>query len=347
MKTRRTVTTLGVTCALALPASAQVGNVIDQSEALRRQQEATRILQDLRKEKLTDAPSISPDEAVDVGPQAILRSKEYHRWFAFDVDTQLYWTDNMYFETTNKVSSSVLASSAQFSLTPPQWNLGEGKLRPRLGYQHVWMNHALLGARFANRTGTSERKLDSDFDVSSVFGDLSYSWGKYQAQVGLDWQRLLSHQPSYTSYQKFYRDYSPRWSLSRFFEYKENHGFVVAYLGSYHFTSVQDTGLDDGDRNNRTEHNLLLNYSYRLTPRLIFQPGYRFQFTHYSKESPLDSRLRMDQLHSFSGSVIVPINNWLMVRAYAAYELRESNSIEAPDYRKLDSGVGLSASFRF
>mgnify|MGYP000854036241 CR=1 FL=1 len=345
MKARLVLMTVGLSCTVALPlhVRAQASGPIDQGEALRRQQEANQLLRDIKKDKVEEAPAISPDEATDVGPQSILKTRQTHKWFAVELDTQLYWTDNMFFnESTpiDTVDSAVLASSAQLSLTPPHWKLGEGKLRPRLGYQHVWMNYAVVGQRFDPTTG--DRKSNGDFDAASTFGDLTYIWGNYYAQVGFDWQRLLSHQPSYGSYSEFYRDYSPRWSLTRIFELSEKQAIIMSYLGSHHFTEVAPTpGLNDGDRNDRTEHNLLLNYSYQVAPRLILQPGYRFQFTHYSNES------RLDQLQSFSASVIVPITSWFSARAFAAYEFRESDSAPIPDYRKLDTGVSLSANFKF
>jgi hypothetical protein len=343
MNARRALTVVGLSCAIGLPVSAQVTGSVDQGEALRRQQEANRLLRDLKQDKMEEAPSISPDEATDVGPQSILRTRQHHRWFAVELDTQLYWTDNMFFnesDPVDTVGSAVLASSAQLSLNPPQWTLGEGKLRPRIGYQHVWMNYAVVGAKLDPLSG--DPKSNGDFDAASTFADLTYTWGNYYAQLGLDWQRLLSHQPSYSSYAEFYRDYTPRWSLTRIFELSEKQAIILSYLGSHHFTNVDPTpGLNDGNRNDRTEHNILLNYSYQLAPRLILQPGYRFQFTHYTHES------RLDLLNSFSASLIVPIVDWLTVRAFAGYELRDSDSAFIPDYRKLDSGLSLSANFKF
>jgi hypothetical protein len=343
MKSRAALVLLSLTCAATVRLPAQSQGSIDRGEALRRQREADQLLRDLRNDKVEEAPAISPDEAVDVGPQSILRRRQHHRWFEVDLDSQFLWTDNMFFnesKPTPTTASTVLLNSAQFNLTPPSWKAGDRELRPRVGYQHVWMNYALVGPK--NDPNSGLPKSDHDFDAQTVFADLTTTFGSWQAQVGVDWQRLLGHQPAYGAYDEFYRDWSPRWSVSRVFSLGERQAFVAAYLGSAHLTHVDPTpGLNDPDRNDRIEHNLLASYSCQLTPRLILQPGYRFQFTHYTMAH------RLDQLHSFSGSVTLLITDWLFARAFGAYELRESDDPAVPDYRKVDAGVALGATFRF
>lgn len=343
MKLTQALTILGLICAAATPVLAQTSGAIDRGEALRRQREADQILRDLRRDKAEDAPAISQDEAVDVGPQSILRNRQRHRWFEVDLDAQYSWTDNMFFEESNPgktVGTTVLTSSAQFHITPPEWTVGEGKLQPRVGFQQVWMTYALTGAKTDPISGF--KKSDNDFDSQTTFGDLSWTRGNWQVQAGYDWQRLLGHQPTYTAYDEFYRDHSPRWSLSRVFALADKHTLIAAYLGSHHFTRVDATpGLTDEDRNDRTEHNLLLNYSYQLTERIFLQPGYRFQFTHYAHGH------RLDQLQSISGSVTLLLTPWLFVRGYAGYDLRESDDTSIPDYRKLDTGMAIGATLKF
>ncbi len=343
MKLGSLLTALSLGLSLPFPVLAQSPGAIDQGEALRRQRDAEQLLKDLRQEKLEEAPTISPDEAVDVGPQSILKTRERHRWFEMNLDSQFYWTDNMFFNESGAVptvNSTVLASSAQFNLTPPRWSIFDKDFRPRVGYQHIWMNYALVGASRDPNTGFL--KNDNDFDAQTVFADLTHSWGNWQAQVGFDWQRLLGHQPTYAAYTEFYRDYSPRWSLSRVYALGEKQSLIAAYLGAHHFSHVDPTpGLSDGNRNDRTDHNLLLTYNYQLAPRVYLQPGYRFQFAHYSHGH------RLDQIHAFTGSVTVLLTDWLFARFYAGYELRESDAPLIPDYRKLDSGIALGASFRF
>ncbi|MBI1842266.1 MAG: outer membrane beta-barrel protein [Verrucomicrobia bacterium] len=307
---------------------------------MRRRREAERLTRDQQVEE--PVPSISPDEAVDIGPQYILSSRQQRRWLEVGFDLQYSYTDNMFFNEPSgpTVGSTLLTTSAQIALTPPEWNVAQGKLKARAGYQYIWMNYALTGARIDPTTGF--RKSDNDFDAPTASADLTETWKHWQAQVGVDWVRLLSHQPTYSAYSEFYRDYALRWSVSRAFELGRKHSLVAGYLGSHHMTHVDPTpGMDDGDRNDRTDHTLLLGYTYQIAPRLALQPGYRFQLVQYNHAN------RMDQLHTFTGGASFALTRWLFVRAYGAYELRESDDALVPDYRKWDVGVSLSAMFRF
>ncbi|HAM70464.1 MAG TPA: hypothetical protein DCM86_02345 [Verrucomicrobiales bacterium] len=343
MNARSVLAILGLTCAASLRLSAQDSGAIERGESFRRQREMDQLLRDLRSDKPVEAPAISPDEAVDVGPQSILHTRDRSRWFELNLDSQFLWTDNMLYNESKPlptVSSTVLVNSAQLNLTPPAWSVGDLKVKPRVGYQHVWLNYALVGQK--NDPNSGLPKSDHDFDAQTVFGDLTTLVGPWQFQIGLDGQRLLSHQPVYSSYDEFYRDYSPRWSVSRIWMLGERHAVIAGYIGSYHFTRVEATpGLNDSDRNDRVEQNFLGNYSFQLTPRLLLQPGYRYQFSGYSRGH------RLDQLHAFSGSLTVFITPWLFARGYGAYEIRESDDTSIPDYRKFDAGLALGATFRF
>ena len=334
------LTTMG---GLAISVSGQNVPGVEQGEALRRQQESRQLMRDLRQNKVSEAPLINPDEAFDIGPQYILKSQWRHKWFELTLDSQFSWTDNMFYnerDVVDPVKTTLLTTSAQFNLTPPEWKFGKGRIRPRVGYQHIWMNYALLGNKTDPLSGFPKR--DNDFDASTTLADLSYQVGSWQVQAGFDWQRLLGHQPNYGSYSEFYRAYSPRWSVGKLFSLGERHTLITSYLGSHSFTHVDpNPGLEDGNRNDRTEHNLLLGYGYAVTSKLAIQPLYRFQIADYNHQD------RVDQLHSFSTSLTYMVTPWLFVRGFGAYELRDSSEVTTPDYRKWDAGISVSMAFRF
>lgn len=323
--------------------NAQNTPAINQSEAIRRQQEAERAIRETRDQNSEQAPLITPDEAFDIGPQYLLKARERLRWFSLDLDSHLSWTDNMLFNERDglpTVRSTLLASTAQFAVSPWEGPLGEGRIRPRAGYRHLWMNYALLGPKEDPNTGFP--KSDNDFDGATAFTDMSLSLANWQLQAGFDWQRLLSHQPEYTAYTEFYRSYSPRWSLGRIFAVSQKHAIVSSYMGALHFTHVDPTpGLNDGNRNDRVEHNLILGWAWIPLSKLYVQPLYRFQLASYTSQN------RTDQVHNTSLSANYLFTSWLFARASAGYELRESNDPLTPDYRKWDIGFSLGASFRF
>ena len=127
--------------------------------------------------------------------------------------------------------------------------------------------------------------------------------------------------------------------------------FLVAYLGSYHFSHVAPITIFEGnpatsvfhpgDRNDRWEHTLLAAYSFALTRHLVMQPFYRYQLTEFTGES------REDQLHSVGCSLAWFFNERVNVRLFTSYDLRQSSNPLAADYRKLDAGAGLNLNFKF
>src|SRR5215207_33293 len=82
------------TAALAASAIAQTAPSVTQADSTRQQREAQGLLQDLRVGD--DMPSLSEDDETDLGPQSVLR-KRRHQWFRASVDSQVFYTDNLFF----------------------------------------------------------------------------------------------------------------------------------------------------------------------------------------------------------------------------------------------------------
>lgn len=314
-------------------ASAQAPGSFDAGEAARQRRESDQVLRDLQ-QKDASAPSLYPEEESDVGPQSIVRVKPRPSWFDLALDSQLFYTDNLFFQEKDKTGSSVFVNTAQLALAPPAVDVGNGSLRPRLGYRHQWYNYGLVES--------DGDKNNFDFDAQTFFADASYRWNNWHCQLGLDWNRLLSHEPDYFDYHEFYTEYAPRWSVHRVFHLDERLTFMAGYLGSYHFSDVDPTfGQDDEDRNDRWDHVLLINCTYAVCPKWVAQPYYRLQFTDYTHES------REDFLHSFGLAVAWFCNKYVNVRGFIGYDLRESNDSRVADYRVLNAGGGVNVNFRF
>ena len=120
----------------------------------------------------------------------------------------------------------------------------------------------------------------------------------------------------------------------------ESKVFTVGYQGSYRFTEVGDNPRDDV--NDRTDHVLFVSYNQALTPQLVVQPYYRFQFTHYTKGGS-----RNDVFNTAGLSLNYFFTENISLRAFASYERRESDDPIQADYDKVDGGVGLNLYFRF
>ncbi len=319
-------------------AQAQAPNAIEQTDALKRRQEMERMFKDANATG-GNMPELFSEETKDVGPQSILKLKQKKSYFEAVLDSQFFYTSNMFLQENGTgarlTETSMFVNTAQLALAPTPYQIGPGQLAPRIGYRHQWFDYGLE----SNKRGLGT----FDFDVSDVFVDLRYRLpNNWTFEVGFDWMRLLNHTPSYFSYDEIYKEYVPRVGVFRQFAISETKVFSVGYQGNFHFSETP--GNLPENQNNRTDQSLVAAYTHALTSQLVLQPYYRFQFTHYTA-SPLGSR--NDLLHTFGLSVNYYPTERFSVRLFAGYDLKESDQPAVPDYRKLDAGLGLNFNLKF
>ena len=313
-------------------ALAQLPPAVNQAETARQRQETQRLMRSLD-ERDASAPELYPEESSDVGPQSILRMKERRKYFEAFLDSQYFFTSNMFFQEKDPVDTGVLLSTAQIAFAPPAMELGGGRFSYRAGYRHQWFNYG-----FEDHQGVLN---NFDFDAQTVFTAARYQTRNHWVfEAGFEWVRLLGHEPSSANYNEFYKDYTPRWSVQKLIPVTEKALIGVGYLGSYHFSEVDPTPLKN--INDRWDHVLLGTFTYAFNRHWVAQPYYRFQFTDYTH-----NRGRKDFLHTFGLGLNYFFTDTFGVRAFASYDLRESNDPLAADYRKLDAGMGLNLTLRF
>jgi len=318
----------------------QIPGAVDQFDAARRRKETEQSLLDAYK-NARSAPELYPGELTDVGPQAILRPKPRRTYFEALADSQFFYTDNLLLQEENGsglTDTSVWVNTAQVALAPSAFNLGPGKFAPRLGYRHQWFNYGL---------GDEDKRAGGlpvsffDFDVQTVFTDGRYRLGEnWILTASVEWNRLLSHNPSYTSYTQFYQEFVPQLTVQRLFPLSETRVFSLAYQGNYRFS---DTRLGPAeDVNDRTDQIFFAAYTHTFNPHWVAQPYYRFQYTRYTAAND-----RNDALNTFGFSLYYFFNEKCSARLFVNYDLKESDDPIIADYRKLDAGLGLNLNFRF
>lgn len=334
----RPLIALGLCLAWWQPAGAQTPNAVEQSELLKRRQELERLFHEATSQGGT-APELFLEETKDVGPQSILRIKPRRNFFEASADSQFFYTSNLLLQESGNgvklTDTSVLVNTAQLAFIPPTVKLGDGFLASRIGYRHQWFNYGLEDG---------SRGLGVfDFDVSSIFADLRYRLGEnWSLETGCEYLRLLNHTPAYSSYDEIYKEYTPRWGISRQFSFSESKVFTIGYRGTYHLSETP--GNIPEDQNNRLDNSLMLVYTQALTPQLVVQPYYRLQHTYYDA-SPFGRR--NDLLQSVGVSLSYFFAENFSARIFAGYDIRESDLPLVPDYRKADSGIGLNFNLRF
>jgi hypothetical protein len=123
--------------------------------------------------------------------------------------------------------------------------------------------------------------------------------------------------------------------------------FVAGYKGYYRVTDTTPAIsvpflANKGDVNDRTDHTLTLAYSQLVCPKVIVQPFYRFQYTHYTGSS------RNDALNTVGLFIHYNVCKYASARAFASYERRDTdNHTLAADYDKVDAGLGVSLNVKF
>lgn len=276
-------------------------------------------------------PSLYKDESKDLGPQYMVKEAPPKQpWIEASFDYQYASSTNVNLLEKDQSESSLMISTAQIALTPSPWELADGSFALKTGYRHQKFNYGVW-------TKNEHNLNDADFDVSSLFLQGRYMFHeKWVFATGLDYNRLLTAATG--KYDEFYAEFVPSVSLERSFAI-DNKSMVTASLGgNLHITRVDSPNTDHNDR---VDEVLLLSYIRELTPAIAVQPFYRAQFTQYTRGS------RKDILQTVGLTVSYAFSQWASARVYTNYEARESGDGAVADYRKLDTGIGVSFQVRF
>ncbi len=284
-------------------------------------------------------PELFPGESTDVGPQSILKLKPRRKHWEFSTDSQFMFTSNALLTESPvaRTETTLLVNSIQFALAPDPYLVCDRAFAPRIGFRHQWFNYGL--------EDSGNPVSNFDFDAQTAFIDGRYAIAEnWLVYAGIDYVRLLGHQPGVEDYNEFYKELAPRWGVERFFPLGERKLIRLAYQGQYHITSVDPVPpLLPSARNDRINQSLLASYTHVFNAHCIAQPFYRFQHLGYTNTGAD----RNDFIQSIGASVAWNFNAHVSLRVFSTYDIKESDNAAIPDYRKFDVGGGLSLNCRF
>jgi hypothetical protein len=275
------------------------------------------------------APELYPHEADDIGPQSVLSTKSPRTLFEGVADVQYYYSDNAFLDHNVRLPAGVLVSSAQFSLAPTPYPLGNGQSAPRVGFREQWFDFLQYDSHGLNLNAF-------DFNVQTVFAEERWSYKNWIFGAGFDYNRLLTT----SAYRQFYSEYVPRWEATRIFSTGRHQAFSLGYQGYYHFGNSSVFQLPDSGFADRLDQVLLATYSYGVTSDFILQPYYTFRYTHFTGEN------REDYENSVGLGLYYFIGNYVSARAYVGYDVRNSSVLDA-EYHQFDAGGGLNFTIKF
>jgi len=296
-------------------------------------------------------PEFYEGETSDVGPQSVVQNKPRRTFIEASADEQYFFSDNVFLANQGKQGADVLVSTVQAALAPTAYAFAGGQLWPRLGYQQQWFNYGLLGSDTVHvyQPGHNPANYYTgigkfDFNVSTVFSDVTWRRQNWTFILGGDYRRLLDS----GNYDEFYHEFVPRWSLGREFSINDSLSFAIAYEGDYHFTESTPPGTPNPTSpvypdtfNDRTDQGLVLVGNWQLGRHAMLQPYYRFQFAHYTQIN------RDDTINSFGLTLYCPLTRQISLRTFVSYDIANTDGFYVQNYRNLNAGGGVNLTVRF
>ena len=319
-------------------AGAQTPGAINQVENVQLQQHLDQTAQQTFNEGAS-APELYPGEDQDVGPQSVLRFKPRQPLFEAMADAQYFYTDNMFLDDQNKISTAVLVSTVEVALTPKPFDLAGGEVAPRLGYRHQWFDYGFDGKTLP-QTGTP--LSDYDFNAQTCFADLQWSHGNWKVGAGLDYTRLMST----SDYDQFYQEWLPHWGVRRVFPLNGKAAFSLGYEGNYHFSDSANAlpPFSQNDFDDRTDQMLAATYVQMLGKYAVIQPYYLFKYTYFTQSTTGSPNVCLNSFGLALYWILCPNCN---VRAFVGYDIKNSDNSSVPEYHQFDAGGGVNIAFKF
>lgn len=281
-------------------------------------------------------PRFYAGEDEDVGPQSLLLVRPRHGRFEAMVDSQYFYTGNMFLQESqpnnSPVPTGLLVNTAQSAVLLNLRPILGAKTSARAGYRHQWFLYGL------------EEHVPTlnafNFNAGTVFAEVRSVWRDvWGFEAGIEYARLMSD----STYAEFYKDLAPRLAFRRTFSITESSALVASLESRYRFSDI-DPRLNQPDRaiNDRFDQTLTIGYSQLFWAKLVLQPFWRMQFSHFTQNLG-----RNDLLSSTGLSATWFFTPNMSFRLFGAYDLKESDDSAIPDYRKVDAGGGFNVSLRF
>ena len=279
----------------------------------------------------TNAPQLFPGEDADVGPQQVLRLNPRKTYFEAVLDSQVYFSDNAnYAQSPDAIASPVFVNAFQALFTPPAVELRQGSLSGSLGLASQWYNYG------------DNRLTSLDFNALTLSALGKYTLDSWQLNAGLNVMRMVDQ----GNYQESYREAEPTLGVQRLFPITDHLTLVAADTVDYHFTEVPSLGGSPADINDRFDNTASLTLNWQITQRLLLQPFYRFQSTHYRHDT-LASGERNDSLQGAGCFVTYYFNQNVSLRTFYNYSRKQSDDALTPQYHEMNGGLGLSLDVHF
>jgi hypothetical protein len=306
-------------------------------------------------------PELYPGESSDFGTQRIVQEKIHRKWVELNLDWQAGYNDNYLLTTilgsgisAGKPETTQMTSTWDVAFAPDAIPSGDFKLFPRIGFRQSFFNYGL-------GTGQTSNFSTFDFDTQTVYGENKWDFGNdWTATIGADATRITS---SYSN-SEIYRQFGPRWGVSKLFKLNETNLVVLGLDQQYLVTetpsgTIPFISTDIYDRLNTT---FSASYIWSPMDKLFLTPYYRMVYAYYPHYGVPDAAFaaqdpedRSDFTNTVGLITSYQVNDYITARVFVSYEKRVTTysnpndplSTNVPEYGNFNAGLGGSFSIRF
>jgi hypothetical protein len=279
------------------------------------------------------APELFMGELQDVGPQFLVSESTAAAratlWEA-GVDTQFFYSSNVLLTERHNIDTGILVSTFFANFTPMVVDVANGKAQMRLGYRHQLWSYSL--------DNTANQLNNLDFGIGTLTASAIWtSDQRWFVTTTLEYSRYMSREDNWA---EFYTEFVPSVTVERVFNLGNGTSLITGYIAAYHFTNTASSVEDNA--NDRLDSTLALTVSHEIAEPLFAQVYVRALHSYFTASTRRD-----DYYLTTGANVIYAPTNWLQLRLFANYEARDSKADSVTDYCKWDTGIALTALFRF
>jgi hypothetical protein len=279
----------------------------------------------------TNAPELYSGENADVGPQRILRVTPRKTHFDVLADSQVFYSDNANFaQNPYAVGSAIFVNTIQGAFAPSAIDLLGGKGAVAIGAASQWYNYG------------NNQLENLDFDAQTVFLSTKYTYGKWQAGMGMNLTRLVAQE----NYNETYREFMPNFGVQRVIPITDRMFFSLGDLVDYHLTRVPSSLGARTDINDRFDNIASVTFTWQATKHFVVQPYYRFQYTYYEHNATAATD-RNDYLQGLGVTAAYYFTPRISLRAFYNFNYRQTDDSFTPSYRENNGGAGATLDIKF
>ena len=283
----------------------------------------------------TNAPEIYQGENADVGPQHILRLLPRRTWLMARVDSQYLYGNNLLLSEHNQSPGTEFVNTIQAAFAPTAYKMGPGRFSPQVGYLSQWFNYGLGGPSKANGGGPLNA---ADFNVQTVYTSAKYQFPQNWTVFGeFDYNRFLGQ----ANYEQFYTEFVPSIGVQRLFQITANSLLSVSLQGDYHSSWTINPPNNSQDR---FDGIFSVSYAWQITPRIVAQPYYQFQYTYYHRNQEVHNN---QYLNSFGLSASYYFTPNLSLRVFGSDAINQTDDPFVQKYHAYTFGADLAFTIRF